>query len=232
MLFIREARAVGRGVLGVALAVGLAALTIAATAARERNTPVAKPDSTAPAFTPPEVGDTRTNLRAAFTNEMNAKTRYEAWARQADREGYPYVAQLFRACARAEQIHADRHVHAIAWVGGEARAVLEHLVTGTTQENLRRAVEFETYEATQLYPAMVERARADRQPEAVRSMNFALATEREHARLFATALETLGQRLPPRAIYVCPFCGKTTEALGFAKCPSCFTPARRFIRVT
>jgi rubrerythrin len=178
----------------------------------------------------PIVGDTPTNLQAAFTGEMNAKQRYVAFAQRADREGYPGVARLFRACAQAEQVHANEHVHAIAWTGREARAVLERLGVGTTAENLRSAVESETYEVTQFYPALLERARSDHQPMPVRSLTFALSAEREHVGLLTAALASLDRRPPARPIYVCPLCGKTVESLEFRKCPNCFTGAKKFIK--
>jgi rubrerythrin len=180
----------------------------------------------------PIVVDTPTNLQTAFTREMNAKQRYVAFAQCADREGYPAVARLFRACAQAEQVHANEHVHAIAWNGREAKAMLERLGVGTTAENLRTAIDSETYEVTTFYPALLERARSDRQPMAVRSMTFALSAEREHVALLTAALASLDQRPPAPRIYVCPLCGKTVESLDFRKCPNCFTAAKRFIRET
>ena len=46
------------------------------------------------------------NLQAAFNGESNANARYLAFAKKADEEGYGQVASLFRAAARAEEIHA------------------------------------------------------------------------------------------------------------------------------
>ena len=233
MLFMRGTRALNRSVLSavVVVVVGIVLSAWGTTTAKES---VKAQGKTA---TPPDtaalvVGDTRANLQQAFDSEINAKERYLVASKQADREGYPYVAQLFRACSRAEQVHAEQHVHAIAWTGGEARAMLQRLTLGTTAENVRTSIDLETYEATKLYPAMLKQARAEHQPEAVRSISFALAAEREHARLLITALQTLDQRLAKRTFYVCPMCGRTTEVLDFKKCPNCFTSAGRFIRVT
>jgi rubrerythrin len=192
----------------------------------------AEPSSVQAPAAAPELGDTRINLRTAFDNEVNAKERYLAASKQADREGYPYVAQLFRACARAEQVHADQHVHAIAMTGGEAKALLQRLTLGTTPENLKVAIELETYEATQLYPAMLEKARAEHLSDAVRSINFALATEREHVQLLTAAQQTIDQRLAVRKFFVCPTCGRTVESPDPGHCPNCFTSAKRFIHVT
>jgi rubrerythrin len=226
----REFRAIGRTAGGTLLAALIAAAAYAAGAdpAGSPGASATKADVTPAAL--PVVEDTPKNLQMAFTGEMNAKALYESAARKAQLDGYPYVAELMRACAAAEQVHGDQHVHAIAWSGGEARALLDRISLGKTEENLRAFVELETYEATQLYPAMLEQARHDDKPEAVRSMNYALAAERQHAALFRAALATLDQRLPERPIYVCPTCGNTTEALGFDHCPNCFTPVKKFVR--
>jgi len=223
----RQIPAAALGVLVGVIAVGIAMAAPGATVKRDKlpEAPAAQ------ASVQPVVRDTRGNLQAVFDNEVNAKVRYLEAAKVADREGYRYVALVFRACARAEQVHAGQHVQAIAWTGGEARALLKKLALGTTAENLKVAVDLETYEATQLYPALLAHARAEHMTAAVRSMNFALAAEREHARLFTAALETLDQRPAPRAFHVCALCGKTVEKLDFEKCPNCFTLARKFIRV-
>jgi rubrerythrin len=191
----------------------------------------APPAPAADSLIPVEVRDTRGNLQEAFGTEVNTKARYQAAATIADQEGYRSVASLFRACAVAEQVHADQHVHAIAWSGDAAKAFLERLALSSTAENLRVAVDLENYEATRRYPALMEKARAEHMTAAVRSMNFALAAEREHARLFTAALASLEQRPEPRTLHVCPSCGWTTATLDFRKCPTCFTSAKKFIAV-
>lgn len=178
----------------------------------------------------PVIKDTPANLQAAFTNEMNARERYLAYARQADAEQYPAVARLFRACAKAESIHARRDVQAIALTGQPARALLDRVTCGTTAENLQAAIGSETYEIESWYPALIERARADRQSMAVRSLTLALATERGHVRMMKAALENLEQRPVAGTIYVCPYCGRTTDTLQYRKCPGCYTSAAHFLR--
>ena len=178
---------------------------------------------------PPQ--DTRTHLQEVFADETNTRVRYQACARVADQEGYAYVAGLFRACARAEEAHADQHVHAIAYTGAEAKAFLDKVTPAGTAENLRVAVGLEQYEIRDVYPRMIAQARHEGMSHAVRSMTFALAAEREHARLLAEALATLEQRPAARSWHVCRSCGKTVAAVDFRKCPVCFGPARGFERV-
>lgn len=208
----------------------LVVLAPSAHGARRPRVP-AEPVVTRDTVQAPLVRDTPANLREAFENEVNAKERYLAYARQAEREGFDAVAILFRACAAAESVHARRHVEAIAVTGGAARAVLAKEYVSTTAENLRAAIDGETYEVDHWYPALLEKARAEHWPEAVRSIVGARSAEREHLRLLADALGTLETRPKPFAYYVCSFCGKTLAAPPRSKCPNCFSPAKRFMRI-
>ena len=67
-------------------------------------------------------GKTLQNLQAAYNGESNAHARYLAFAEQADREGYPQVAVLFRAAARAEEIHLTNHAAVIRQLGATPKA--------------------------------------------------------------------------------------------------------------
>src|SRR5579863_7767949 len=64
------------------------------------------------------------DLQAAFSGESNAHARYLSFAQKADAEGYHGAASLFRAAARAEEIHAGNHAEVIRSAGGIPRAKL------------------------------------------------------------------------------------------------------------
>jgi rubrerythrin len=215
---------------GIVLAVlGAAIVAVGPAAAREDEETV--PSSVRAQVPDLGHGAMAETLRVVFAHEMNTKAWYAEAARIADAEGYPHVASVFRACARAEQAHADEHVHAIAIAGGEARVVLDRLALRGTADNLRDAIAWETYDAEQVYPALLARARAEANPSAIRSLNYALGAEREHARLFAEALATLEEKRPASEFHVCGTCGKTVATIDFTKCPNCFAGARGFVRV-
>ncbi len=59
------------------------------------------------------------NLRTAFNNESNAHIRYIEFAAKADGEGWRGVASLFRAAARAEEIHAANHARVLHPLGAD-----------------------------------------------------------------------------------------------------------------
>ena len=62
------------------------------------------------------------NLLAAYEGELNSHARYKAYAAKAETEGMNGAASLFRAAARAEQIHAGNHARVFRRMGGEAKA--------------------------------------------------------------------------------------------------------------
>src|SRR5262245_56914398 len=67
----------------------------------------------------PSLGGTKTheNLKRAFASESQANRRYLYFARQADIEGYPDIAGLFRDTAEGETGHAHGHLDFLKEVG-------------------------------------------------------------------------------------------------------------------
>jgi len=52
---------------------------------------------------------TASNLKEAFAGELQANRRYLAFAEQAETQGFPQVAKLFRGAAEAET-HMPWHI--------------------------------------------------------------------------------------------------------------------------
>ena len=173
------------------------------------------------------------NMQTAFNGESNAHARYLAFARQADSEGYGKVASLFRAAARAEEIHAANHAVAIKELGAVPQAQIASPEVKSTRENLNTAIKGECYERDTMYPAFLAQARRDHNTGAVKSLNFAKTAEAEHAKLYAALLSDLDLLKGTKSVefYVCPICGYTTRDANLEKCPSCFTPKEKLERV-
>ena len=79
---------------------------------------------------------THENLKAAFAGESQANRRYLYFAKQADVEGRPDIAGLFRDTAEGETGHAHGHLDFLKQVGDPAT----DLPIGDTALNLRAAV--------------------------------------------------------------------------------------------
>ena len=179
-----------------------------------------------------ESTQTLENLEEAFNGESNARNRYLAFAKKADEEGYGPVASLFRATARAEEVHADNHAEVIHHMDGVPKAVIETPVVKSTRENLLAAIAGEEYERDTMYPAFVEKAKAERHSSAVRTFVYALKAETEHARLFKNALNDLDNlKGKSRNYWVCTICGYTTESINFMRCLVCAATKDKYVSV-
>ena len=173
------------------------------------------------------------NLQSAYNGESNARAKYLTFAQKADSEGYGKVASLFRAAARAEEIHADNHSKVIKQLGGIPTAEIKTPEVGDTAANLATAIKGESYERDTMYPEFLKQARQDGATDAVRTFNLARNAEMEHAKLYAEAAGNLNAWKGDKALfYVCPVCGFTTNTLNFDKCPSSFTPRERFVTIS
>jgi rubrerythrin len=171
------------------------------------------------------------NLQAAFDGESNASAKYTVFAGKADAEGYHKVAALFRAAARAEDIHARNHAVVIRSLGAEPRADLHVPAAGSTSENLQVAIAGETYEYETMYAGFLVQARAEHDAQAERTFQYASDVERGHAKLYAEALANLDAWKTAAPFYVCPTCGHTVAAVAFDRCPVCTHKGERFEKV-
>jgi rubrerythrin len=181
----------------------------------------------------PNVSKTLQNLQSAFEGESNAHNRYVAFAQKADQEGYGEVASLFRALARAEEIHMTNHAAVIRKMGAEPEATITKFLTQSTQRNLESsAYKFERYEGEKIYPRFIIQARAEGNSDAVRTFEYARAVEVQHFKLLTEALKNLeNMRGKSRAYYVCPTCGATSEQPVQGICPICGSPGEAYEKV-
>lgn len=163
---------------------------------------------------------TMDNLQAAFAGESQANRKYLAFAKQAEQDGFPQVAKLFRAAAEAETIHAHAHLRVMGGIN-------------STAENLRTAIAGEGEEFKEMYPQFVAEAQAESHKQAQNSFQNALDVERIHHGLYSKAAEAVskGGDLPAAAIYVCPVCGNTVEGQVPDTCPICGVPGARFFEI-
>ena len=136
-----------------------------------------------------ELNGTKTqdNLKEAFAGESQANRRYLWFAQKADVEGYPDVAALFRSVAEGETGHAFGHFDFLAPAGdpvtGEA--------VGSTEDNLKSAIEGETYEYTEMYPGFAKTARDEGFDQVAEWFETLARAEKSHAGRFTQGLESI-----------------------------------------
>jgi rubrerythrin len=162
---------------------------------------------------------TKENLKEAFSGESQANQKYRAFAKKAERDGFPNIAKLFKTAAEAERIHAEGHFGALDGIG-------------TTVENIKAAIGGETYEYTEMYPPMLEQAEKD-DHKAKRMFKYAVGAEDVHAKLYKLALAAAeqGKDLEENEFYLCPVCGHIEFGKPEENCPICGTLASKYVKV-
>jgi rubrerythrin len=157
------------------------------------------------------------DLQDAFAGESQANRKYLAFAVQADKEGYPQAARLFRAAAAAETVHAHSHLKQLGGIK-------------STKENLEAAISGETFEFKEMYPQMIKDAEEEGNKGALRSFNLANDVEKIHAALYQKALDNLGSS-SESDYYVCDICGYTAEGEAPDECPVCKAKRQAFKKI-
>ncbi len=159
------------------------------------------------------------NLKNAFAGESQAHMKYLAFADKAEKENLTNVARLFRANSFAEEIHATNHLRTLSGIG-------------KTSENLKAAIEGETYEVEEMYPTFISMAQEEQEKGAETVTKWALEAEKVHAGLYKKAKESVdnGEDMEFQPIQVCQVCGFTVEGEAPDQCPLCGSPKEKFSR--
>ena len=135
------------------------------------------------------------NLKNAFAGESQANRRYLYFARAADIEGYPDVGGLFRDTSEAETGHAFGHLDFLKEVGDPVTGV----PIGSTEKNLKSAIEGETYEYTEMYPGMAKTARQEGFAALAEWFETLAKAEKSHAGRFTKGLQRIAGKEPADA---------------------------------
>ncbi len=163
------------------------------------------------------MSKTDENLEKAYQDECETYMKYLAFARQAEDEGFPNIARLFRATGEGETVHALNQIDAIGGVG-------------STKENLEHAVHEEEEDFFRMYPQFIKDAQTEDRTEAVLSLTWIQQVEKAHFGLLKQALETLeaGNDIENQEYYLCTNCGFVAVDAAPSICPVCKAPQRMF----
>ena len=121
------------------------------------------------------------NLESALAGESMAYTKYMYFARIAREDGFEDVAKHFEHTASQELKHAWGH--------------LELLIgRPSTKVCLKKAIEGETYEYTEMYPLFEAKAIREGNFEAAQEAKHQTEESREHAQQFQAVLAKAQKR--------------------------------------
>ena len=117
------------------------------------------------------------NLEAAFAGESMANRKYLYFAKQCRILGANDIAEVFERTAEQETAHAFGHLQ-----------LLFPEDTLTVEKMLQLAIDGETYEYTEIYPAFRNTALDERNLAVVAEMDEQIEESKEHAEMFAKVL--------------------------------------------
>jgi len=160
---------------------------------------------------------TTANLKIAFQGESEAYFRNRAFADQAEKDGYPQIARLFRAVAEAEAIHAMNVLR--------LRGIVKD-----TEANLERAFGTETFAFEKAYPGLIRDAEDEGERAASISFSQARDVEQGHAELYKKAMnDMMSDRMPE--YHICTVCGYVTDGPVPEACPICQATSEKFRKI-
>ncbi len=178
------------------------------------------------------------NLKSAIKGELSASARYASFAVKAE-TNHPEIARLFEAASKSEAIHAANHLKILESVGEKMDEFTPEVDVNTTLENLQKAIQGETYEVEQMYPAFIADAIAEKVDKAVESFTWAQDTEKKHLEFFKRAITAVFEKIEkveaagssmPGGYFVCPVCGNIYDnKITVGKCEFCFTDQGKFL---
>jgi rubrerythrin len=174
------------------------------------------------------------NLETAFEEETKTTSADKAYAAKADEEGYHGIASLFRAIARAEQIHASNHARLLRHLGGSTMVDVPMPRVESTLENLNAALVEQKFEVDYLYPTFLTATVPLFDSTAARSFRWALEADKSHVRLYDEVIPLVnatvksGWAYEPHEFFVCTLCGYTAQSAEGENCPACNYPWEKF----
>ncbi len=173
------------------------------------------------------------NLVKAFIGESMARNKYTFYAKVAKEEGYVFVAKVFLETAENEKEHAETLLELIQKVrdATDDTAVVKieveaPIILGDTVQNLKTAIEGETYEWEKMYPEFAKIAEEEGLSEVAGRLRAIAKAEEHHKRRFEKLLEAIesGSMFKRNELvaWVCLECGYIHHGKEPPeKCPSC-----------
>ncbi|NPD47918.1 MULTISPECIES: rubrerythrin [unclassified Lentimicrobium] len=172
---------------------------------------------------------TEQNLLKAFAGESQARNRYEFFAKQAKKEGFVQIANIFQETADQEKEHAKRFFKFLEGGMTEITATFPSGIIGTTAENLKASAEGENEEWTDLYPEFARIAEEEGFKKIAVAFKMIAKVEAEHEKRFLKLLQNISEdqvfMKDGKVWWKCLNCGYIYEsAKALELCPACLHP--------
>lgn len=176
---------------------------------------------------------TEKNLLKAFAGESQAKNRYTFFAKQAKKDGYEQISEIFTLTAMQEESHAKIFFRFLEGGPVEITAIYPAGSLSSTDENLVAAANGENEEWTELYPEFAAVAEEEGFPKIATAFKLIAKIEAEHEARFLKLLRNVEDNRvfeseEPEE-WVCRKCGYVHHGKkALENCPVCNHPKAYF----
>lgn len=180
-------------------------------------------------------------LQTRYADEIHAHRTYGLYAQQAQKEGHPNVAHLFRSLAASEAVHAKNFKRILIELGQEPlNPPLSDIEISTTKQHLKHATTVEAEEIDNEYPQILAGITSENHQAAIESIQYAWESEKQHRDLIVKIQESVSNwfrvvisRIEGRAAHyhVCQVCGSTLTEVPEKHCPICNHSIEEYVEV-
>ena len=179
---------------------------------------------------------TAANLMQSFAGESQATMRYTYYAKEAKKEGYVQISNIFEETAMNEKAHAKRFFRFLNedLCGDSVEIQAEYPVTlADTITNLKSAAAGENEEHSQLYPEFAKIAEEEGFEEIAYVFREIAEAEERHERRFLKLIENIENNKvfekDEEVEWKCNNCGYVhTGKSAPEMCPACDHPVGHF----
>ncbi len=182
------------------------------------------------------------NLSKAFIGESQARNRYTIYAKQASKDGYPEVSDIFIETAEQERQHAKWLFKMIQdlkeKMGQDPDAITVEaeapLTWSNTIDNVKAAIAGEHYEQAEMYPEFAKVAKEEGLTDISQRLMAIGKAEVHHEERYNAILKeleagTMFKKAEP-VTWTCIKCGYSVKGTEPPEiCPSCDHPTKYFI---
>jgi len=183
------------------------------------------------------MSETLKNLTKAFIGESQARNRYTMYAKQAKKDGYEQISEIFLQTADNEREHAKWIFRLINEIKKDDAAVMVEAdaptILGDTVANLKAAIVGEHFEQSEMYPGFAKVAEDEGYSEIARRLRAIGDAEVHHETRYKMLLKIVEDgtvhKKDKEVTWMCRKCGRVHVGREPPeKCPACDHPSKYF----
>jgi rubrerythrin len=176
---------------------------------------------------------TEKNLLKSFAGESQARNRYTYFAKQAKKDGYVQISEIFEETANQEMQHAKTMFKYLEGGDLEITATYPAGKICSTLENLKASANGENEEWTELYPEFAKIAKEEGFDEIAQIYKSISIAEKQHEDRYRALIKNIEDSKvfskENNTTWRCRKCGYIHEGKSAVeKCPACAHPQAYF----